>query len=236
MEDSPFRYQRDIDNNNIDFQKLGVSHHYHGPFTGQDEETSAPLKNVFDDPNTVFEADFEVVSIIIGSGSISLLSSSLELLDEWEQRHYDKGKGTASRIQDSDSFLGLSLSTRVSTDDLRAGFNSYRGSNGTLAASDGRVVNYSGDVGRNSGSGSCGGGGYSHGSGPGMGSGSITAVAAPAPEKCDRSTPTRVHTAVSDLDRQREGEQNEFLLKTIKRMKAQYAEQYRHLHEDLANL
>ncbi|KAF9538470.1 hypothetical protein EC957_006726 [Mortierella hygrophila] len=243
LEEGPFRDKGEIDDGDVELQRLEVSHHYHGPFADQYEQTSAPLINVFDDPNAVFEADFEVASIIIRSGSASLLSDSLELWDEREQRHYDKDKGIASSIRDSDSFLGLPLSTRASMDDLQAELGSYRDSNSTLAASstvrerhfditmDGSSTEYSGILGSSSGSGSGGGGGSSHGSGSGSGSGTITAVAAP---KSDR--PTGIQTAVSNLDRQREREQNEILLKAIEQVKAQYAEQYRQIHDDLANL
>lgn len=246
LEEGPFRDQGEIDDDDVELQKLEVKNHYHGPFADQDEETSAPLRNVFDDPNAVFEADFEVASIIIRSGSINLLSDSLELPDEQERRHYDKGKGTARSMRDSDSFLGLPLSTRVSTDDLHAGFSNYRDSNSTLAASstvrerysdttmDGSSTEYSGYLGSSSGSG--GGGGYSHGSGSGSGPGSSIAIAALAPGKDDQPTPSRTQTTVSDLDRQREREQNEILLKAIEQVKAQYAEQYRQIHDDLANL
>lgn len=246
LEEGPFRDQGEIDNGDVELQRLEVKHNYHGPFADQDEVTSVPSKNVFDDQNAVFEADFEVASIIIRSGSINLLSDSLELPDEREQRYYDKGKGTASSIRDSDSFLGLSLSTRASIDDLQAGFSSYRDSINTLAASstrrerysdttmDGSPTEYSGYIGNNSSGGSGGRGGYTHGFGSGSGFGSMTAVAAPAPG--NQPTPTRMQTAVSDLDRQREREQSEILLKAIEQVKAQYAEQYRQIHDELANL
>ncbi|KAG9071530.1 hypothetical protein KI688_005742 [Linnemannia hyalina] len=249
LEEGPFRDKGEIDDGDVELQRLEVSHYYHGPFADQDEQTSAPLINVFDDPNAVFEADFEVASIIIRSGSVSLLSDSLELPDEREQRHYDKGKGITSSIRDSDSFLGLPLSTTASTDDLRAEFGSYRDSNSTLAASstvrerhsdismDGSSIEYTSSLGSSSGSGSGGGGGSSHGSGSGSRTGTTIAVAAPTSEKCDRPMPTGIQTGVSSLDRQREREQNEILLKAIEQVKAQYAEQqYRQIHEDLANL
>ncbi|KAF9138598.1 hypothetical protein BG015_002326 [Linnemannia schmuckeri] len=248
LEEGPFRDQGEIEDDDVELQRLEVNHYHHGPFADQDDDTPLSVRNIFDDPNAVFEADFEVASIIIRSGSINLLNDSLELPEEQKQRHYDKGKGTASSIRDSDSFLGLPLSTRASTDDLRAGF-SYRDSNSTLAASstvrerysdsimDGSSTEYSTDFGSSSGSGGSGGGGSRHGSG--LGSGSTTAGAVLVPGKGDRgSTPKRIQTGQPDLDldRQREREQNEILLKAIAQVKAQYAEQYRQIHEDLANL
>jgi uncharacterized membrane protein YgcG len=246
LEEGPFRDQGEIEEGDVELQRLEVNRHHSGPFADQDIDTSYSVRNIFDDPNAVFEADFEVASIIIRSGSINLLSDSLELPDEQQERLLDKGKGTASSIRDSDSFLGLPQSTRVSTDDLRAGF-SYRDSNSTLALSstvrerysdsifDGAFTDYSGDFGSTSGSGS-GGGGKGEGSSTGTGSGSGSAVAVVQLELGKGEQPTRIQSGQTDLEHQREREQNEILLKAIAQVKAQYAEQYRQIHEDLANL
>lgn len=245
LEEGPFRDQAEIEDGDVELQSLEVNHHHHGPFADQDVDTTYSVRNIFDDPNAVFEADFEVASIIIRSGSINLLSDSLELPDEQQELHFDKGKSTTRTTGDSDSFWGLSLSTRGSTDDLRAEF-SYRDSNSTLAASstvrerysdntmNSASIDYSRDLGSSSNSGGSGGEGVGSNTGSCSGSGSTTTIVPPVSGKGER--PMGIQTGQSDLDRQREREQNAILLKEIAQVKAEYAKHYRQIHEDLANL
>ncbi|KAG0375087.1 hypothetical protein BGX24_009567 [Mortierella sp. AD032] len=248
VEEGPFRDQGEIEDEDVELQLLEVNHHYQGPF--QDSEDSVPMHsvgNIFDDinlqedPNAVADADFEVASIIIRSGSINLLSDSLDLPSEY----LDKGKATASSIRDSDSFLGLALSTRVSSDSLREAFG-LRGSYSTLAASStvgggcsdsimGVSSEYSGGVESSNSQGRQGGGGSGRREGresPLCGSGTEV-VSDPAKVWLPK---IQTGAEMDQLERQREREQSEILMKAIAQVKAQYADQYRQIHEDLANL
>ncbi|KAG0279762.1 hypothetical protein BGZ95_000294 [Linnemannia exigua] len=238
VEDGPFRDQNEIEDEDVELQLLEVNHHYQGPF--QDPEAYGSMNsmgiifdeiNLHEDPNAVEEADFEVASIITRSGSINLMSDSLEPPSEY----LDKGKATARSIQDSDSCLGLPLSTRVSSDSLREAFG-LRCSNSTLAASSTVGASYSGSIM----GGSCGYSGGVGSSGDGgegrefrlSGSGTevvVNSVLVGLPK-------IQTGTGMDQLERQREREQGEILLKAIAQVKAQYADQYRQIHEELANL
>ncbi|KAF9126816.1 hypothetical protein BGW39_006320 [Mortierella sp. 14UC] len=238
--EGPFRDQGEIEDKDVELQLLEVNHHYHGPF--QDPVVSDTLQsvgNIFDDlhlqedQNAVAEADFEVASIITRGGSINLISDSLELPNE---NHIDKGKATASSIRDSDSFLGLPLSTRVSTDSLRQAFG-LRSSSSTFAGSStvgarysdssimgGPSSEYSEGVGSSSSQGGAGRESSMSGAGTVVGPGSTM------------SSKIQIGTELGQSERQKEREQSEVLLKAIAEVKAQYAEQYRQIHEELAHL
>jgi hypothetical protein len=191
--------------------------------------------NLQENQNAVVEADFEVASIIIRSGNTSLLSASLELSDE---EFLNKGKAIARSIRDSDSFLGLPLSTRVSANSLRDAFGP-RDSSSTLAGSStlgarfsnsstigGSYSESSGGVGSSSSQGGVGRESFTSGTGT---------VVNPDATVVDPSK-TQAGAELELSDRQREKEQSEILLRAISQVKAQYAEKYRQIHEELAHL